>query len=565
MDLLSLKKDPTYMLLSILLALTSTSLLMEGGSRLTLAKVLCELGNGTSTFGLSPNQLALIPVVLGSVFLILKLGGSWLSQDKRLVVRGLAVAIILILASQLIISSSVLPIGERDENSTLFVEAQRKYSGKECLSCHVQTTPGIVSQWNVSKHASASVYCDACHGSNHDSLIWPTGEQCKSCHPTQVEQFNKGKHHLAWVAMSVVTEDVLKLDETVTWKGCGGCHRIGSSGNTTNWSPKTPGVATTPGSKCDVCHTRHVFSIIEARKPEACSNCHMGFDHPAYEMYIGSKHGIIYSTRGENYNWSYPHNERWPNEAPVCITCHLDKGNHEVITAYGFYGLLGPNVGPLATDREWATDNAEVLKGLGILTPDGQPGALFDYAKNMRIARLSDEEFKRVRANELEICYRCHSKTYIDSQIGHYENVTKESIHLLAEGVRIVAELYREGIIQKPASYPYNYPFMVAFYNSPTPIEQDLYRMLEEYHNRMFMGAFHESSDYMHWEGYAPMKEHLVRMRAEAELMRQAGPVKPAERGFPIPEITAATATIIAVAAIVLAIRAERKTRRTSS
>jgi hypothetical protein len=295
--------------------------------------------------------------------------------------------------------------------------------------------------------------------------------------------------------------------------------------------------------------------------------------NPAYEMYTGSKHGIIYSTRGDKFVWNYSYNEEWPNEAPVCITCHMDKGNHEVITAYGFYAVLGPDVGPLKEDSEWAADNVEVLKGLGVLTPEGQPGAIFDAVKELRIARLSDEEFTKIRENEIKICYRCHSQKYIDYQFDHYEKVTKESIHLLAEGVRIVAKLYEDGIIEKPESYPYNYPFMLAFYNSPTPIEQDLYLMLEEWHNRMTMGSFHESADYMHWEGYAPMKEHLVRMGAEAQRMRLEAkldqtqpetPIKIANVGLGLAEIIAIIAIIIAVAAILLAIRVERKIKKPS-
>jgi hypothetical protein len=28
------------------------------------------------------------------------------------------------------------------------------------------------------------------------------------------------------------------------------------------------------------CHTRHKFTIVEARKPNACASCHLGPDHP---------------------------------------------------------------------------------------------------------------------------------------------------------------------------------------------------------------------------------------------------------------------------------------------
>lgn len=97
--------------------------------------------------------------------------------------------------------------------------------------------------------------------------------------------------------------------------------------------------------------------------------------------------------------------------------------------------------------------------------------------------------------------------------------------------------------------------------------------MLEEWHNRMFMGAFHESADSMHWEGCAPMKEHLVRMKAEAQRMRQEKQVKQTSKeptistggiGLSISQTTAVVATIIAVATILVAVRAERKVKKTT-
>jgi hypothetical protein len=74
-------------------------------------------------------------------------------------------------------------------------------------------------------------------------------------------------------------------------KGCGACHKVGL---------KTPqemkDLRQTSGgygvASCDACHTRHTFSKKEAQQPQACETCHMGFDHPQWEMYSGSKHGV---------------------------------------------------------------------------------------------------------------------------------------------------------------------------------------------------------------------------------------------------------------------------------
>ncbi|GKT30500.1 hydroxylamine oxidase, partial [Aduncisulcus paluster] len=54
---------------------------------------------------------------------------------------------------------------------------------------------------------------------------------------------------------------------------------------------------------CTVCHTRHQFSIEEARKPTACGACHLGPDHPQKEIYEESKHGQFFEAHGEEWKW----------------------------------------------------------------------------------------------------------------------------------------------------------------------------------------------------------------------------------------------------------------------
>ncbi len=75
---------------------------------------------------------------------------------------------------------------------------------------------------------------------------------------------------------------------------------------------------------CTACHTRHMFSIKQARKPWTCGQCHLGYDHPHIEIYEESKHGNIENAYGEKWNW-----ERLPwrvgvdFNAPTCATCHM--------------------------------------------------------------------------------------------------------------------------------------------------------------------------------------------------------------------------------------------------
>ena len=59
----------------------------------------------------------------------------------------------------------------------------------------------------------------------------------------------------------------------------------------------------TTQNTCNSCHTRHEFSAIEARKPQTCAMCHNGVDHNEFENYLLSKHGTVFQTRGDKWDW----------------------------------------------------------------------------------------------------------------------------------------------------------------------------------------------------------------------------------------------------------------------
>src|SRR5262245_5545767 len=81
---------------------------------------------------------------------------------------------------------------------------------QQCIECHKKTTPGIVSDWQLSKHAQNGVECDACHGDEHksaqdaDKAQIPTPETCGTCHEDRLKQFQGGKHAAAWAAMKAM-------------------------------------------------------------------------------------------------------------------------------------------------------------------------------------------------------------------------------------------------------------------------------------------------------------------------------------------------------------------------
>jgi hypothetical protein len=143
-----------------------------------------------------------------------------------------------------------------------------------------------------------------------------------------------GKHAVAWAAMEAMpTTHWLPMALREGMKGCGGCHKIGVKSEEEIRRLKSMGMGHGNAS-CDACHTRHLFSKEEARQPEACRTCHMGFDHPQWEMYSASKHGVRHDLKQKGILPSSA-------AAPTCQTCHMVDGNHEVRTAITLSGTAG--------------------------------------------------------------------------------------------------------------------------------------------------------------------------------------------------------------------------------
>lgn len=385
-------------------------------------------------------------------------------------------------------------------SAMMFAAAAHAAQGP-CIACHKEATPSIVKDFMSGRMGNADVDCVDCHGQGHQSAVdaakavMPTEKTCEKCHKSRHDQFMAGKHSLGWIAMSAMPKTGLQPHAYIQGlKGCGGCHKIGVRDEAARAGSRY-------GSPCDSCHTRHKFSTDEARRPEACRTCHMGFDHPQWEMWSSSKHGVIYLTEGDT------------GRAPKCQTCHMDGGDHRVMTSWGFLALRLPE-----DDAEWMNYRTTILKGLHVLDPQGNPTPRLDVVKAGKVARLSTEEWQAERDKMMDICGRCHSKSYAKTQLSNADVMIKEADRLMAEAIGIVADLYQRGII-KPEAGKAEYPDLLTFYDAMTPVEQTLYVMFLEHRMRAFQGAFHMNPDYVTWYGLAEMKKDLVEIKGEAEKM----------------------------------------------
>ena len=414
----------------------------------------------------------------------------------------------------LVASFSFLPAGD--------VQAQDESA---CVTCHKVETPGIVNQWQSGAMGQTGMDCAVCHGVGHmdetdvSEANIPTPATCETCHSTQVDQYREGKHALAWAAMEAMpawSHLPVSIQSVDSYKSCSGCHKIGErSAEVIEAKDMQYGTAA-----CDSCHTRHSFSVNEALQPEACLPCHQGFDHPQYEMWSTSKHGIIYGI------------EDGSERAPTCQDCHLINGTHTNITPWGFLGLRLPE-----DDDEWMADRAVILQALGVLDDEGQPTARLDVVSGAKLARLTAEEFQELRSEIQVVCESCHSANYVAINLASSDQILKDADAIMAEAILIVKDLYNDGILELPEGYEFG-PDLLQFFSTGSGVEQTLFKMFLEYRNRTFMGAFHNNPDYMWWYGYAPMQESLQTIKDQAMTLRAnegiVGPQGPAGEAAPM-------------------------------
>lgn len=383
-----------------------------------------------------------------------------------------------------------------------------------CIECHRQTTPGIFSDWAMSRHASANITCLDCHQAQetdkdvakahaqyYDRKDLPYGSKeffipvsavvspkdCSRCHPDEVTQYSRSKH-------ANTTEIIWKIDvwlnkgmnsESERKAGCYTCHgtiiAVDKDGNLdpATWPNVGVGRLNPDGSlgSCTSCHTRHRFSVMEARKPEACGQCHLGPDHPQIEIYMESKHGDIYTAFGSTYNWTAAGGTWTPGtdyRAPTCAACHM-SGSGKVLGSHD------------VTERlSWETQAP--------LTVHPQDFAAFP----------AKTDWKAEREKMKQVCLQCHSKSWTD---GHYTTFDK------------VVQDYNE-IYYKPAKAKFDELYAKGLLNADKyfdeQLEVEFYELWHHEGRRARMGAMMMAPDYSWWHGFYECKKRFNSFMEEA-------------------------------------------------
>jgi len=208
----------------------------------------------------------------------------------------------------------------------------------------------------------------------------------------------------------------------------------------------------TKGS-CSACHTRHSFSIEMARKTDTCSTCHKGPDVPAYKVYSVSKHGNIYASKKEKWNFdSVPWKIGQDFNAPTCAVCHASeievngkivvKRTHQMNDRlpHRLFGVPYATAHPKSPDTSIAKNKA----GLPLFSElIGEPVVQY----------LIDEKEQKERLAKMKsVCSSCHSSSFIDGHFARLEESIKTTNEMTIEATKLLANAWQRRLASNKES-----------------------------------------------------------------------------------------------------------------
>lgn len=375
---------------------------------------------------------------------------------------------------------------------------------RTCIDCHKEDSHGIYQQWGRSKHYRANVGCYECHSAEktdkdafeHKGFtisIIVSPKDCARCHEKEVKEMTESHHAKAGRIIGSLDNVLAEVVEgnrgfkteghpegvsAAAVNGCWQCHGSevkvleGGKLDPATWPNTGIGRINPDGTEgsCTACHSRHSFSVKQAREPDTCGKCHMGPDHPQIEIYNESKHGIAFRANKEHMNLDSP---KWVvgedyDAAPTCATCHMSATKKQDVTHD--VGLrISWNNRPAISIRPEKSDAKMGLAGANI-------------------------SWKKRRANMKDVCTNCHNSSYVDAFYKQYD---------------ALIELYHEKFA-KPGLELYNLakPLIkpVKFGNK---LDFIWFELWHHEGRRARHGASMMGPDYTHWHGTYEIAKHF--------------------------------------------------------
>lgn len=409
-------------------------------------------------------------------------------------------------------------------SSGIILSAPLSPQTQTCIACHNASTPGIVEDWLTSRHSKTTpaealkkpslekristdslpkelmeyaVGCYECHSQNtenhkdnfgHFGLrinVVVTPNDCKACHPAEVQQFTGSKKYHAvknlmenpvyrTLVNTVTGVRIVDKGEIISNKPtsstlqetCLGCHgtKVESKGmknvttksgeitvpDLTNWPNQGVGRENPDGSlgACTACHARHGFSIEIARKPYTCSQCHLEPDVPAWNVYHESKHGDIFFSKYHEWSFdSVPWVVGKDFQAPTCAACHNSllvspSGDVVVERTHDFGSRLWVRLfGLIYSHPQPKSGNTTIIKNQNNMSLPttflGEPASEYLIDK--------PEQGKRLAVME-NLCRSCHSTDWVNGHFSKLENTIRETDEMTLAATKLMLSAWEKEI-----------------------------------------------------------------------------------------------------------------------
>ncbi|MGE4292724.1 MAG: multiheme c-type cytochrome [Desulfovibrio sp.] len=435
-----------------------------------------------------------------------------------------------------LLAAALLPLAAAAQQNTPKPKEFRMERGMPpqavaCIECHKQESPGIFADWAMSRHASAGITCLDCHQAQpgdkdisqehfkqyeRSDTKWGQGEykiaiagvvtpkDCSRCHPDEAIQYSRSKHantlEVIWKIDPWLNNGMNNAVERAS--GCYVCHgtvlKQDANGklDPLTWPNVGVGRVNMDGSlgSCTSCHTRHRFSVMEARKPEACGQCHLGPDHPQIEIYMESKHGDIYTAFGDQYNWDAAPGTWTPGvdyRGPTCASCHMS------------------GAGPVMTSHDVTERLSWELQAPLTIRPQ-------DFT-----AFPAKTDWQKERSKMQDICNQCHSKTWTESHYAKLDQAVENYNEVYFKPAKAMLDkLYEAKVLDK-----------TKFFDEE--LEVQYYELWHHEGRRARMGTAMMAPDYAWWHGFYECKHRYNNFMEVAMDVLKSG--KPVHKADPYP------------------------------
>ncbi|HUX06552.1 MAG TPA: multiheme c-type cytochrome [Acidobacteriota bacterium] len=339
-----------------------------------------------------------------------------------------------------------------------------------CYECHSR---------NTDRHADAFEH----EGFEINVVVSP--DDCATCHPLERDEYAGSKKghavgnlldnpiYMTLVNTSVGVAEVVDggvhqntASEAGRSETCFSCHGTVIEVNgkkiiesdygelevpdLSNWPNQGVGRVNPDGSRgsCAACHPRHGFSIETARKPFTCLQCHLNPDVPGWETWRESKHGNIFLSKADEWEWNaVPWTVGEDFRAPTCAACHnalLVNSEGEVVAerSHDFGARLYVRIfGLIYSHPHPKSGETSVIKnsdGLPLPTTfTGVPASEF---------LIDNAEQARRKAVLRKVCTACHSGSWADGHFEQLELTIAETDKMVETATKLMVSAWQAGL-----------------------------------------------------------------------------------------------------------------------